>query len=88
MYIPAIALLLLAFFGHGTDTTGMVISLLIIAVGSNAAHMCGYQVNHIDLSPTHAGTLMGITNGFSNIFSLLGPLLVHYVVTDKVWLAN
>ncbi|KAF5293587.1 hypothetical protein FQA39_LY03072 [Lamprigera yunnana] len=83
LYTPAAALIILGFYGHGLDTTGMVISLLIIAVGSNAAHMCGYQVNHLDLSPTYAGTLMGITNGFSNIFSILGPLLVHYVVKDK-----
>ncbi|XP_031352877.1 putative inorganic phosphate cotransporter isoform X2 [Photinus pyralis] len=83
LYIPAAALILLGTLDSGVNMTGMVISLLIIAVGSNAAHMCGYQVNHLDLSPTHAGTLMGITNGFSNIFSILGPLLVHYVVVDK-----
>nr|CAI5821356.1 unnamed protein product [Callosobruchus analis] len=44
------------------------IALLVIAVGFNSAVFSGYNVNHIDLSPVHAGTLMGITNSVSNIF--------------------
>lgn len=43
-----------------------------------------FQLNHMDLSPVYAGTLMGITNCLSNIMSFLGPLFVGVIVTDTV----
>ena len=82
LFGPAIALVLLGIFGEGR--TGLAIGLLVTAVGLNSAIFCGHQVNHIDIAPSHAGTLMGITNGCANIFSIVGPLLVQYVVTDEV----
>lgn len=66
------------------DQPTLSVVLLVIAVGSNAAVFCGFQVNHIDLSPNHSGTLMGIANGSSNIFSIISPLVVQFVVTDQV----
>nr|XP_022908787.1 putative inorganic phosphate cotransporter isoform X1 [Onthophagus taurus] len=66
-----------------SDQKGLVIGLLITAVGLNSAIFCGYQVSHVDIAPTHAGTLMGITNGGANIFSIIAPLIVELVVTDE-----
>ncbi|XP_018323914.1 putative inorganic phosphate cotransporter [Agrilus planipennis] len=83
LYSPAICLILLAFLSHGEETTALAVTLLVVGVGLNSGHMAGYQVNHIDLSPTHAGTLMGITNCMANICSLMGPLFVQYIVTDE-----
>lgn len=80
--IPAIALVVLAFTGE--DQKGLVIGLLMAAVGFNAAVFSGYNVNHIDLSPNHSGFLMGITNGISNIAGILAPLAVQFIVTDEV----
>lgn len=80
--IPAIALVILAFAEEGQK--GLVIGLLVAAVGFNAAVFSGYNVNHIDLSPNHSGFLMGITNGISNISGILAPLAVQFVVTDEV----
>lgn len=79
--IPAVALIFLSLLE--TDK-GTVIGLLVVAVGFNAAIFSGYNVNHIDLSPNHSGTLMGITNGCSNIFSIIAPLLVQFIVTGDV----
>lgn len=62
----------------------LAIGLLIIAVGINSAAYCGFQVNHIDLAPSHAGTLMGITNGISNVFSIIAPLAVQFIVLNEV----
>lgn len=42
----------------------------------------------MDLSPVHAGTLMGITNFCANIMSIMGPLFVGAVVTDSVSMKN
>ena len=61
-----------------------VLVLLTVAVGVNGASYVGFNINHIDLSPNHAGSMMGITNGIANIFSILGPLVVSFVVTDTV----
>lgn len=66
-----------------TDQTTVSVTLLIIVVGINAAVFCGFQVNVIDLSPNFAGVLMGITNGSSNIFSIIAPLIVQVVVYDE-----
>lgn len=79
---PAVSLVILGLID--SSNRGAVIALLIIAVGINSAIYCGYQVNHIDIAPNHAGTLMGITNGAANILSICAPLLVQFVVTDEV----
>lgn len=66
-----------------TTTVTTAVTLLIIAVGVNSAVYSGYNVNHLDLSPNHSGTLMGITNCVSNICSLMAPLVVQMVVTHE-----
>lgn len=66
------------------ENVAAIVSLLIIAVGINAAIWCGFQVNHVDLSPRFSGILMGIGNGSSNIFSIISPLFVNVLVSDQV----
>lgn len=57
---------------------------LIIAVGFNSATYVGFQVNHIDLAPNHAGVMMGVTNGLANCFSIVAPLAVGFIVSEDV----
>ncbi len=42
------------------------------------------QVNHVDLSPTYAGTLMGITNTFANICGFLAPYVSGSITKGNV----
>lgn len=77
---PGIALIAL---GYTTDAT-LAIVLLTITVGINSATYLGFQMNHIDLSPNFAGTLMGITNCAANVMSIIAPLVVGFIVTDEV----
>ncbi|CAG9767278.1 unnamed protein product [Ceutorhynchus assimilis] len=79
--VPAIALVILGFVP--ADKIAAIETMLIIAVGINAAIWCGFQVNHVDLSPKFSGVLMGIGNGSSNIFSIISPLFVQILVTDE-----
>ncbi|XP_037294468.1 putative inorganic phosphate cotransporter [Manduca sexta] len=78
---PAVALLGLSYLPPGHLTLAVVI--LTLTVGLNGAHYVGFMLSHIDLSPNHASTLMGITNGISAIFSIMAPLSVSIVVQDQ-----
>ncbi|XP_069689794.1 putative inorganic phosphate cotransporter isoform X2 [Periplaneta americana] len=80
-WIPGVALIGLAF--SSKDNTTGAVALLTLAVGVNSATYLGFQLNHIDLSPNYAGTMMGITNCAANIMSIIAPLLVGYIVTDE-----
>ncbi|CAH1173696.1 unnamed protein product [Phaedon cochleariae] len=76
LFMPAISLVTMTFV---EESPYLTVFILTVGVGFNSAVYSGYNINHIDLSPTHAGTLMGITNSISNIFSLVGPLIVDMV---------
>ncbi|XP_062132659.1 putative inorganic phosphate cotransporter [Drosophila sulfurigaster albostrigata] len=80
-YVPMVLLVALGYVPKDNDT--LVVVLLTLTVGVNAATHLGFQVNHIDLSPNFAGTLMGITNGLGSIMSFCAPLLVGKIVPDK-----
>lgn len=78
--IPGIALIALGYVDR--SHTVLAVSILVIAVAFNVPTLCGYQVNHMDLSPNFAGTLMGMTNGTANIFAILAPIITGFIVTD------
>jgi cyanate permease len=67
-----------------TEDPTAAVALLTIAVGINSAMYVGFNLNHIDLSPNYAGTMMGITNCIANIMSIIAPMLVGMIVTDEV----
>ncbi|CAG9761905.1 unnamed protein product [Ceutorhynchus assimilis] len=78
--LPIIALIMMGYVKSGESTK--VIWLLIVAVGSNAITGSGWSLNHMDLSPNYSGTVMGLCNGLSTIFSISAPLTVQYLVKD------
>lgn len=82
LLVPAVTLVILGYTDP-TQTTKAVV-LLVVSVAFNAACMCGFALNHMDLSPNHAGTLMGLTNGFSHCTAILAPIVVQVLVTDEV----
>ncbi|KAJ2948833.1 hypothetical protein O0L34_g5760 [Tuta absoluta] len=59
------------------------VTLLMVAVGINAGNFAGYMLVHIDMAPNFAGTLMGITNCFANIVSLIAPLAAGAMLNDE-----
>lgn len=42
------------------------------------------QLVHIDMAPNFAGTMMGITNCFANIVSIIAPLVAGLILQDEV----
>lgn len=82
LLIPACALIALGY--TKTSQASQAVTLLIIAVGFNAACFSGFAVNHMDLSPNHAGSIMGLVNGLSQITGVVAPLVVQILVADLV----
>ncbi|XP_053963647.1 putative inorganic phosphate cotransporter [Anastrepha ludens] len=81
-WVPMAALMGLGYINAG-GSFKLAVTLLTIAVGANAAAYLGSQVNHIDLAPNFAGTMMGITNCVANVMSIIAPLTVGLIVTDE-----
>jgi cyanate permease len=79
---PSLALLGLTFIS--TEDPTAAVALLTIAVGVNSAAYLGFNLNHIDLSPNYAGTMMGISSCIATIMSIVAPMLVGLIVTDEV----
>merc|ERR1711874_291682 len=76
-YIPALLLILMS---HSGCMVPAILCLLIAAVTANGSARFGYLVNHIDLSPNFAGTLIGITNCLANITGFVSPTMTGYII--------
>lgn len=77
-WVPALTLIALPFMRGPFEA----VALLTIGIGFNGFTYCGYILNHMDLTPNFAGSLMGLTNSLANIMSILGPLTVGYILTE------
>ena len=54
------------------DTVWAAIGILCLGKLFGAAGIGGFNVNHMDVAPRHAGTLMGITNTAGTIPGIVG----------------
>jgi len=82
---PAVALIGASYSGCDRVLT---VALLTIAVGLSGAVGPGYQVNHIDIAPNHAGVLMGFCNGVANLAGIAAPYVAGVIIKEKGSLAN
>ncbi|KAF7266238.1 putative inorganic phosphate cotransporter [Rhynchophorus ferrugineus] len=78
--IPSILLVWLAYMSK--DQITLAIVLLNLISGLNGLFLYSGYINHVDLTPNHAGALLGIENSFSMGIATTGPLFVPYIVTD------
>ncbi|KAK2578284.1 hypothetical protein KPH14_007649 [Odynerus spinipes] len=77
---PAIALVTLGLVP--TEEPFWAVLILVVAVGLNAGSLCGFQINHIDLSPNYAGTMMSITNCLASVIAIIAPLICGEIVVE------
>jgi len=63
-------------------TTGLwaAMTLLIVAKILGAAAIGGYAVNHMDIGPRHAGTLMGISNTAGTLPGIIGVYVTGLIL--------
>jgi len=60
------------FFVGEVDSVWMAISIMAVGSALGAFVTGGFAVNHMDIAPKHAGTLMGITNTAGTIPGIIG----------------
>ncbi|GAV05725.1 hypothetical protein RvY_15808 [Ramazzottius varieornatus] len=74
--LPSMCLILLGFVGCDLYSA---VALLTLAVGLDGIAASGYQFNHVDISPTYAGILMGLSNTVSSVPGMIGPYIVGVI---------
>jgi len=67
--------------------TALAITLLTVAVSLSGCVFSGYFVNHIDIAPQYAGTLMGISNCVAASSGFIAPYVTS-VLTIAVSLST
>ncbi len=60
------------FFVGGVDDVWLAIAIMTTGSALGAFVTGGFAVNHMDIAPRHAGTLMGITNTAGTIPGIIG----------------
>jgi ACS family sodium-dependent inorganic phosphate cotransporter len=58
----------------------MAVALLTLAASSNGIGSAAFGVNHLDVAPTYAGILMGISNTFATIPGIIGVAATGMIV--------
>ncbi|XP_031786387.1 putative inorganic phosphate cotransporter [Nasonia vitripennis] len=80
LWVPALMMVVLCVVK--TENKAALVMILVLAVGFNAGITSGFQINHIDLSPSFAGTLISITNCTGTFFGILAPLVCGAIIED------
>ena len=58
----------------------MAIALITISAAANGLGLAAYGVNHLDVGPTYAGVLMGISNTIAAIPGIIGLAVTGFIV--------
>ncbi|GFR93810.1 vesicular glutamate transporter [Elysia marginata] len=72
----------LIFVGYVGCNHVLAMLMLTLSVGLGGAAMGGFNVNHLDIAPKFAGSLMGITNCIATVPGFVAPAVVGYLTND------
>ena len=68
------------------DSSYMSIGVMSAGTALNAFVAGGFRVNHMDVAPKHAGTLIGVTNMAGTIPGIMGVIISGWILqTTKSW---
>uniref|UniRef100_A0ABD2XNL4 Major facilitator superfamily (MFS) profile domain-containing protein n=1 Tax=Trichogramma kaykai TaxID=54128 RepID=A0ABD2XNL4_9HYME len=79
--VPALALVVISQI-DGYDPIWPV-ALLALAKGFESCTASGYFVNHIDLSPNYAGTMISMSNCVASVVTMLVPIVTGAIIGDS-----
>ncbi|XP_067466877.1 sialin isoform X1 [Thunnus thynnus] len=77
---PAVFLVAAGYIG--CDYTLAVI-FLTISSSLGGASASGFNINHLDIAPSYAGILLGITNTFATIPGMVGPVIARALTKEN-----
>ncbi len=60
------------------------VAMLCVAVGAGGLTNGGVSVNHIDIAPNFAGTLLGFTNMAANFCGIIAPAVAGFITNSRV----
>ncbi|XP_069829593.1 sialin isoform X2 [Dendropsophus ebraccatus] len=76
------AAFLLAAGYTGCDYT-LAVVFLTLSTTLGGFSMSGYNINHLDIAPSFAGLLLGITNTFGTIPGMVGPVIAKALTHEN-----
>uniref|UniRef100_A0A8C5WLN6 Sialin n=1 Tax=Leptobrachium leishanense TaxID=445787 RepID=A0A8C5WLN6_9ANUR len=77
---PAIFLLAAGYIGCDYK---LAVAFLTLSTTMGGFAMSGYNVNHLDIAPSYAGLLYGITNTFATIPGMVSPVIAKIITHDN-----
>lgn len=81
LFIGTVFLVALSFLD--CTQTMLAVTLLTFAVSSGGFTFSGFFVNHMDIAPIYAGTLMGISNGVAAISGFIAPTIAAIMTKSQ-----
>ena len=86
LLIPGTFLIVVGFLGCNRI---LVVLAIIISISFAGLSVSGFAVNHLDLAPNYAGTLMGLTCTLATVPGIIGPqimgALTYHNSTRSQW---
>ncbi|XP_068130532.1 sialin-like isoform X2 [Hyperolius riggenbachi] len=76
------AVFLVAASHTGCNST-LAVVFLTLSSTFGACCISGYGINHLDIAPTFAGLLLGITNSLATIPGMVGPVIAKALTHDN-----
>ncbi|XP_068184114.1 sialin-like [Antennarius striatus] len=63
----------------------LAVALLTISTSLGGANSAGFLINQLDIAPSYAGILMAITNTFSTIPGMVGPVIARSLTRNNTF---
>ncbi|XP_069091779.1 sialin isoform X1 [Pleurodeles waltl] len=77
---PAVFLVATGYIGCNYS---LAVAFLTLSTTLGGFSMSGYNINHLDIAPSYAGFLLGITNTFATIPGMVGPIVAKTLTPNK-----
>uniref|UniRef100_A0A8C0N542 Major facilitator superfamily (MFS) profile domain-containing protein n=1 Tax=Canis lupus familiaris TaxID=9615 RepID=A0A8C0N542_CANLF len=77
---PAVFLVAAGFIGCDYS-----LAVVFLTISTTLGGFCssGFSINHLDIAPSYAGILLGITNTFATIPGMVGPVIAKSLTPDN-----
>lgn len=82
---PAVFLIAAGYIGCNYS---LAVAFLTISTTLGGFCSSGFSINHLDIAPSYAGILLGITNTFATVPGMVGPVIAKSLTPDdtiKEW---